>query len=63
MGPLNDALCKAEVYNSLTKKQIDSFADVRNAAAHGDYNKYVKDDVTDMIRFVTRFANTAVLSS
>ena len=56
MGPLNDALCKAEVYNSLTKKQINSFADVRNAAAHGDYNKYVKDDVTDMIRFVTRFA-------
>lgn len=57
IGPLNDALSKAGAYNALEKKRINLLAGVRNAAAHGQYNEYDKDDVAEMIRFVTRFAN------
>ncbi len=53
--PLNVNLAKAGVYSSLTKKQVTSWADLRNNAAHGDYGKYTADDVRQMLLFVQRF--------
>ena len=60
IGSLNAALYKAEVYKPLQKKQIDTSADIRNAAAHGRYNDYKKDDVVEMIKFITRFADEII---
>lgn len=57
LAPLNNALKEADEYNALVQKQIDSFAAIRNSAAHGRYGEYSKETVADMIRFVTRFAN------
>jgi hypothetical protein len=53
--PLNVNLAKAGVYSPLTKKQVTSWADLRNNAAHGDYGKYTADDVKQMLLFVQRF--------
>lgn len=53
--PLNVNLAKAGVYPPLTKKQITSWADLRNNAAHGGYGKYTADDVKQMLLFVQRF--------
>src|ERR1044072_8515089 len=50
MDPLNISLTKAAVYQSLTQKQITSWAHVRNCAAHGDYGKYSDADVKQIDR-------------
>jgi|ERR1043165_196971 hypothetical protein len=52
---LNVALAKAAVYQPLTQKQITSWADVRNSAAHGHYTNYSADDVKQMLYFVQKF--------
>ena len=56
ISPLNAELCKTGAYNELVWRQIDSYAAVRNAAAHGKYNEYNKETVAEMIRYVIRFA-------
>jgi hypothetical protein len=48
-------LAKAGIYSPLTKKQVTSWADLRNNAAHGDYSKYTADEVKQMLLFVQRF--------
>jgi hypothetical protein len=53
--PINVELAKKGVYNQLIKKQITSWADLRNDAAHGDYGKYDKDQVKMMFTFVQKF--------
>jgi hypothetical protein len=53
--PMNVNLSKASVYPPLTKKQITSWADLRNNAAHGRYNEYTAADVKDLLFFVQRF--------
>jgi hypothetical protein len=55
--PLNVTLAKAGIYSPLTKKQITSWADLRNNAAHGNYSKYTDNDVREMLRFVQRFSS------
>ena len=40
IDPMNVNLAKADVYLALTKKQITSWADLRNNAAHGNYGTY-----------------------
>lgn len=52
---LNDELAKAGVYNKLQQKQITALADIRNNAAHGDYDQFTKEDVIRMIQDVERF--------
>lgn len=56
IDPMNVNLAKAGVYQPLTQKQITSWADLRNNAAHGHYNKYVVSEVKEMLLFVQRFA-------
>jgi len=55
IDPLNVSLAKAGAYQSLTQKQITTWADVRNKAAHGEYAKYTGEDVKQMLFFVQRF--------
>jgi hypothetical protein len=53
--PLNVELAKSEVYNQLIKKQITSWADLRNNAAHGHFEEYDNSQVQNMLQFVTTF--------
>ena len=55
---LNDDLAKAGVYNTLQQKQITALADIRNNAAHGDYEKFTQENVEDMIKEIERFLLT-----
>lgn len=57
IDPLNVALAKADVYGKLVQKQITSWANLRNDAAHGDYSKYTTDQVQMMLLFVQGFAS------
>jgi len=56
IDPMNVGLAKADVYQALTKKQITSWADLRNNAAHGNYSKYTASEVKEMLLFVQRFS-------
>lgn len=55
IDPLNIALAKAGVYNPLVQKQITSWANLRNDAAHGQFAKYDADQVRQMLLFVRKF--------
>ncbi len=55
MNPANDELTKKGVYNSLTQKKITALADLRNKAAHGQWNDFTKQDVESMIKDVRSF--------
>ena len=52
---LNSMLAKAEIYNKLVQKEITAKADIRNNADHGHFDKFKKEDVEDMIKWVRRF--------
>jgi len=53
--PLNVAIAKKGMYNPLVQKQITSWANLRNDAAHGHFEKYDKDQVGQMLMFVQKF--------
>ena len=55
INDLNEELAKANAFNLLKKKQITSWADVRNNAAHGDYGKYTSQDVITTLRDIATF--------
>ena len=57
IDPLNQDLYSNGVYDKLINKQITTWADVRNNAAHGLYDKYDADDVRHMIEFVQKFCS------
>jgi hypothetical protein len=52
---INSDLRKAEVYNILEQKQITAWLDLRNKAAHGEYDQYNTDDVKLMYSGVLSF--------
>jgi len=52
---MNAQLAKIEYYNKLTQKQITTLADIRNSAAHGNWDQFKEDDVKDMIKWIARF--------
>jgi len=55
---LNDELAKAGIYNKLQQKQVTALADIRNNAAHGDYEQFTQEDVRRMIEDIERFLLT-----
>lgn len=57
LEPLNVELAKANVYDKLIQKQITSWGDLRNKAAHGHYNEYDKHQVEMMLLFVQKFCS------
>lgn len=55
---LNSELCKKYIYNSLVQKQVTTWLDLRNKAAHGKYDEYTTEEVNLMIQGVTNFIAT-----
>jgi len=55
LNPLIDELRKAGAFNELKAKQLRSWADIRNAAAHGDFSAFGKADVEQMISGINNF--------
>jgi hypothetical protein len=57
IDPLNNELAKAAVYSKLVQKQITSWADLRNSASHGHYERYDKKQVEMMLLFTQDFSS------
>jgi hypothetical protein len=55
IDPLNAAVAKAGVYGPLVQKQITSWANLRNDAAHGHFGNYDAGQVQQMQFFVQKF--------
>ena len=55
LDPLNASLAKKSVYNALVQKQITSWANLRNDAAHGKFSEYDSEQVRQMLLFVQKF--------
>jgi hypothetical protein len=53
---LNGELARAQVYDKLVQKRITAIADIRNNADHGHFDKFRKEDVEDMIKWIRSFA-------
>ena len=53
--PLNTALAKKGTYNALVKKQVTSWANLRNDAAHARFSNYDADQVKQMLLFLQKF--------
>ena len=52
---LNADLAAAGAYTKLAQKNITAYADVRNNADHGRFDKFSNDDVEAMLKWVRRF--------
>ena len=55
MEAMNVQLAKDGAYNALVKKQITSWSNLRNDAAHGRYQEYDTEQVKQMMLFVQKF--------
>ncbi|MCT7969733.1 DUF4145 domain-containing protein [Laspinema sp. D1] len=55
MNGLIDVLKSAGAFNELKAKQLRAWADIRNDAAHGNFDKFQKDDVETMIKAINHF--------
>ncbi|WP_426115911.1 DUF4145 domain-containing protein [Pseudomonas sp. DSP3-2-2] len=55
LDKMNADLAKSGVYNSIQQKRITAMAGIRNAAAHGDADRFNPGDVKGMIDDVERF--------
>lgn len=52
---MNSALAKSGHYSKLTQKKITALADIRNSAAHGNWDAFDSEEVEVMIRDVRAF--------
>ena len=52
---LNADLAGAGVYDKLVQKRITALADIRNNADHGHFDKFRREDVKDMVKWVRSF--------
>ena len=57
LDSLNANLRKADLYDKLIQKQITGWADLRNSAAHGHFDKYDAPQVRMMLDFVLKFVS------
>ena len=55
MNPLIDDLKAAKAFNELQAKELRTWADIRNAAAHGEFEKFNRGQVEAMVPGVRRF--------
>lgn len=55
LNPLIDELKKANVFNEAKAKQLRAWADIRNHAAHGEFDQFTRGDVEQMISGVNNF--------
>lgn len=52
---LNADLARKGVYSKLIQKNITAYADIRNNADHGHFDKFTRDDVDAMLVWTGRF--------
>jgi hypothetical protein len=52
---LNSDLARAGICDKLVQKRITALADVRNNADHGKFDKFTREDVEDMVKWLRRF--------
>ena len=55
LNPLIDDLKAANVFNEIYAKQLRTWADIRNAAAHGRHDEFTKEQVSAMILGINQF--------
>lgn len=55
LDKMNSDLAKAGLYNKLQQKKVTALADIRNSAAHGDWDSFNENEAKEMIRDVERF--------
>ena len=55
LNSLIDVLKKNNVFNELTAKQLRAWADIRNSAAHGQFDEFNRSDVDRMIQGINDF--------
>lgn len=55
---MNAELAKAGLYTKLTQKRITAIADIRNNAAHGKWNQFLRRDVEEAITWIRNFMET-----
>jgi hypothetical protein len=55
LDSMNTELAKAGVYNKLTQKRITAIADVRNSAAHGQWDQFEERDVKEAVEWIRNF--------
>lgn len=55
MNTMIDDLRKAGLYNELKAKHLRAWADIRNAAAHGQFNEFDRGDVEQMLAGAQQF--------
>lgn len=58
LDAMNAEATKKGVYSKLMQKRVTVLADIRNKAAHGEWDKFTKADVEDMLRGVRQFMET-----
>lgn len=61
LTPLIDVLKKNNVFNELTAKQLRAWADIRNSAAHGQFDEFNRSDVDRMIQGINDFLATHMI--
>ena len=55
LNSLIDVLKKNNVFNELTAKQLRAWADIRNSAAHGNFDEFNRSQVDLMIQGINNF--------
>ncbi|MEG4456773.1 DUF4145 domain-containing protein [Microcoleus sp. N9_A1] len=61
LARLIDVLKTNNLFNELTAKQLRAWADIRNSAAHGDFDKFKRSDVDLMIQGINIFLATHMI--
>lgn len=54
---LNTSLVANKTYDKLVQKQITAYADIRNNADHGHFEKVLQPDVKEFLRWLRRFVS------
>ena len=60
LDSMNSELAKAGAYSKLVQKRVAALADLRNKAAHGQWDQFTREDVSDMLVQVRRFLSDHV---
>ncbi|MEG4046542.1 DUF4145 domain-containing protein [Microcoleus sp. Pol17_C1] len=61
LTPLIDVLKKNNLFNELTAKQLRAWADIRNSAAHGNFDEFNRSQVYLMIQGINNFLATHMI--
>ncbi|MEG4235005.1 DUF4145 domain-containing protein [Microcoleus sp. Pol11C3] len=61
LTPLIEALKKNKVFNEVTAKQLRGWADIRNSAAHGNFDEFNRSQVDLMIQGINNFLATHMI--